>query len=171
MADLSFSFDYNSGSDALSKITSKSGNWDKASDASSKASAASVAAAEGSNALSKITSKSGRWDQGSDAISKITSKSARWDEGSDALSKIASKSGIWVFNGSNWTIRNEQHGLTKNIFGHLTFQFIAVDPLNPNIIYAGQNECWSGISAGIFRSTDYGQTWENINFNFVYCFL
>ena len=79
---------------------------------------------------------------------------------------VASNSGIWVFNGSNWTIRNEQHGLTKNIFGHLTFQFIAVDPLNPNIIYAGQNDCWSGISAGIFRSTDYGQTWENINFNF-----
>jgi len=77
----------------------------------------------------------------------------------------ASNSGVWVFDGKGWTVRDEKHGLKRNLFGDFCFRSIAVDPTRPEVIYAGQNECWRGVAAGIFRSTDSGQTWENISLN------
>lgn len=78
----------------------------------------------------------------------------------------ASNSGVWVFDGKGWTVRDEKHGLKRNLFGDFCFRSIAVDPTRPEVIYAGQMECWRGLAGGIFRSTDSGQTWENINLNF-----
>ncbi len=77
----------------------------------------------------------------------------------------ASSFGVSVFDGRGWSMRNERHGLEKNFFGDLSFIPIAVDPTRPEVIYAGQNESWRGISAGIFRSTDSGQSWENVSLN------
>ena len=34
---------------------------------------------------------------------------------------------------------------------------VAVDPLNPNIVYAG-----TGDNEGLFKSTDYGDTWASV---------
>jgi ligand-binding sensor domain-containing protein len=78
----------------------------------------------------------------------------------------ATWSGVWVFDGIGWTIRDEHHGLERDSFGDLVFQSIAVDPTHPEVIYAGQNESWRGVARGIFRSTDGGSSWKNINLNF-----
>lgn len=95
----SFSFDpsdIGKGSDASSKIASKSATWDKASAASSvaalasnTASAASVAAAAASNTASAASVAAAK---GSDASSKIASKSATWDKASAASSVAAAAS-------------------------------------------------------------------------------
>ncbi len=77
----------------------------------------------------------------------------------------ASNFGLWVFDGRGWTVRNERHGLNKSRFGNVNVWCVAVDPTSPNVVYAGQNECWNGLAAGVFRSTDYGKTWRNINYN------
>jgi photosystem II stability/assembly factor-like uncharacterized protein len=74
-------------------------------------------------------------------------------------------SGIWVFEGNGWSLRDEHNGLERNFFGDLCFRTIAVDPTRPSIIYSGQCESWRGVARGIFRSTDYGDHWENITGN------
>jgi ABC-type transporter Mla subunit MlaD len=97
MADLSFSFDptgisdaVSKGTDALSKISTKSAVWDSASDAASKAgvalSDASDAKSAASDAVSKIATVS---DAASKAMSRANSAS---DAASDAISKIAAVS-------------------------------------------------------------------------------
>jgi photosystem II stability/assembly factor-like uncharacterized protein len=77
----------------------------------------------------------------------------------------AAHTGVWVFDEKNWSKRDERHGLEKDNFGAMKFSKVAVDPTHPNIIYAGQNHCWRGTARGIFRSTDSGEHWENINGN------
>lgn len=74
-------------------------------------------------------------------------------------------SGIAVFDGRAWTVRDERHGLERDFFGNLSFHQIAVDPTHPNIIYAGQNKFGQAFANGIFRSTNYGEHWENITGN------
>ncbi len=87
------------------------------------------------------------------------------DPGNPDRLYAAGATGVWVFDGTTWSLRNERNGLERNAFGELYFRSIAVDPTRPNVIYAGQNECWRGIARGIFRSTDYGDHWENISGN------
>lgn len=77
----------------------------------------------------------------------------------------AAHGGVWVFDGKGWTGRNERHGLGNDFLGRLSFMKVAVDPTRPNIVYAGQNHCWRGVAKGIFRSTDYGEHWQNITGN------
>ena len=71
---------------------------------------------------------------------------------------------IWIYNGIEWSPRGEADGLERDFFGRAIFERIAVDPRNPNIIYVGQRQ-WKGPGLGVFRSTDYGESWENINWN------
>ncbi len=78
---------------------------------------------------------------------------------------VTFRGGIWVFDGKKWKRKGEKDGLAPDQFGALNFFYIAVDSTHPNIIYAGQNHCWRGIARGIFRSTDYGEHWENITGN------
>jgi len=33
------------------------------------------------------------------------------------------------------------------------------------VVYAGQNVCWRGVGRGVYRSTDHGRTWRNLNLN------
>ncbi len=73
--------------------------------------------------------------------------------------------GVWIFDGKRWTRRGEKDGLEKDFFGAMIFKRIAVDPVHPNVVYAGQNHSWRGAARGIFRSTDYGRTWRNISGN------
>jgi len=73
--------------------------------------------------------------------------------------------GIWIYDGKRWTGRDAANGLEKDFFGEMGFYNIAVDPRRPEVIYAGQRSS-HGVAHGIFRSTDYGQTWKNINGNF-----
>lgn len=77
----------------------------------------------------------------------------------------ASHTGVWIFDGKGWHVRDDRHGLEKDFFGGLIFNKIAVDPTRPNIIYVGGHHAWRGVAKGIFRSTDFGQHWENITRN------
>ncbi|NOY81434.1 MAG: hypothetical protein GXP31_10575 [Kiritimatiellaeota bacterium] len=73
--------------------------------------------------------------------------------------------GVYVFDGKTWSARGESAGLEKDAFGAMIFQRIAVDPVHPEVVYAGQNHCWRGAARGVFRSTDGGRTWRNISGN------
>jgi len=73
--------------------------------------------------------------------------------------------GIMIYDGKTWTARGEADGLEKDFFGAMIFRKLAVDPRRPGVVYAGQNHSWRGAARGIFRSTDYGRTWNNVNRN------
>ena len=73
--------------------------------------------------------------------------------------------GVRVFDGEQWTLRDDRHGLVRNQFGNLSIQGIAIDPNDPAVIYVGQNENWNGLSGGVFMSRDYGDTWIEITGN------
>jgi len=51
---------------------------------------------------------------------------------------------VLIYDGRKWTARGEAEGLEKDFFGAMVFQRIAVDPVHPNVVYAGQNACWRG---------------------------
>ncbi len=72
--------------------------------------------------------------------------------------------GLRVYDGNNWSARDETNGLERDFFERLVYETITVDPLRPNVIYAGQRD-WSGPGRGISRSTDSGDTWRTINWN------
>jgi photosystem II stability/assembly factor-like uncharacterized protein len=73
--------------------------------------------------------------------------------------------GVWVYDGASWSSRGESAGIEADWFGSLYIRCVAVDPTRPNVIYAGQNHSWRGMARGVFRSTDYGDTWSNISGN------
>jgi len=75
---------------------------------------------------------------------------------------LATPIGVWIFDGKIWILRNEGHGLTKDNFGLCFISSVAVDPNNPNIVYATRDAPGRGHSNGIFLSTDRGLTWSNI---------
>jgi photosystem II stability/assembly factor-like uncharacterized protein len=79
---------------------------------------------------------------------------------------------------------NEERGIFRSTDGGRTFQKVlykdentggselAFDPSNPDIVYAGlwesrqgpwENAAWSGTGGGLFKSTDGGTTWRQIN--------
>ena len=69
-------------------------------------------------------------------------------------------------NGGQVLLRNEANEISKSRFNNVDINSVAVDPNNPNVVYAGAYAAWYGHSNGVFRSTDYGMgTWTNINGN------
>jgi photosystem II stability/assembly factor-like uncharacterized protein len=79
---------------------------------------------------------------------------------------------------------NEERGIFRSTDGGKTFQKVlykdentggselAFDPTNPDIVYAGlwesrqgpwENAAWSGTGGGLFKSTDGGTTWRQLN--------
>ena len=42
---------------------------------------------------------------------------------------------------------------------------VAVDPNNPNVVYAGAGLSRNSNSNGIFMSTNHGDSWQNITYN------
>lgn len=72
---------------------------------------------------------------------------------------------IWEVDRSDWLQVGEQQGLERDRFGSLGMLGIAIDPNRPNIVYAGKWNIDRGHSNGVFRSTDFGRTWEDITFN------
>lgn len=87
-------------------------------------------------------------------------------ENSNRLYAAAGKD-IYVFNGTSW--KSITGNIPKEDFGGTlcrTFQNLAVDPLRPHIIYAGLGTTFVGHrKAFIYRSKDYGSTWEDISYN------
>lgn len=74
----------------------------------------------------------------------------------------AAQGGVWktTNNGLNWNV------LTDNL-GSISSGDIAIDPLNPNILYYGTGELnYSGDSQygdGLYKTTDAGATWTKIS--------
>jgi hypothetical protein len=60
---------------------------------------------------------------------------------------------------------NNVTGLKRDQFNEQNTYHVAVDPKNPNILYAGSFSTHKGVSDGVFRSTDYGETWNNVSYN------
>jgi uncharacterized surface protein with fasciclin (FAS1) repeats len=73
--------------------------------------------------------------------------------------------GIYIWNGTTWIKKGVSDGFTKDRFGKWNTLAVAVDPRSPNVVYAGNVSPSLGQSNGIFRSTDYGATWQNISYN------
>lgn len=80
---------------------------------------------------------------------------------------VASQVGLYLYDVSHgkWRERSETSGLKKDFFRMKAFRCIAVDPKHPEVLYAGKWAPGIGHSNGIFRSVDYGNTWENITYN------
>ncbi len=67
----------------------------------------------------------------------------------------ASSGGIWASNDAG---RNYQ--AVADFSGNLAIGAMAYDPSNPNIVYAGTGESWTGLAGiGMFKSTDGGNSW------------
>jgi photosystem II stability/assembly factor-like uncharacterized protein len=79
---------------------------------------------------------------------------------------VASESGLYLFDEeqNTWVHIGEETGMMKDRFGGMSVKCIAVDPVNPNVVYAGRWAAGKGHANGIFRSVDYGRTWTNITF-------
>ncbi|MCC6220800.1 MAG: hypothetical protein IT291_06135 [Deltaproteobacteria bacterium] len=78
---------------------------------------------------------------------------------------VAQTNGLYVWNGTTWIKKGAVDGFPKDAFNRYGTVAIAIDPLKPNIIYAANTDQTMGQSNGVFRSTDYGSTWENISYN------
>jgi len=74
----------------------------------------------------------------------------------------ATASGVWIYNNGRWVQRGSAHGLERDSFRMNFVKAVVVDPIRPNIVYAGKWAPGIGESNGVFRSQDGGLTWENI---------
>ena len=79
----------------------------------------------------------------------------------DKLCIAAYYYGVCIINGNTVTTKS----LPKDQLGTISTKYVAIDPNNSNIIYAGSRHSWQGQGNGVFRSTDGGNTWENITGN------
>ena len=71
-----------------------------------------------------------------------------------------------VANGGTVQIKNDANGIAKDANNRIYIESVATDPNDENVVYAGAtNTGWSGPANGVFRSTDRGATWVNINGN------
>jgi photosystem II stability/assembly factor-like uncharacterized protein len=80
---------------------------------------------------------------------------------------VASNSGLYIYDDKDkmWGKKEKESGLSRDRFGLMSFKCVAVDPSHPEVVYAGRWAPGKGHSNGIFRSVDYGKTWENITYN------
>lgn len=78
---------------------------------------------------------------------------------------IATSVGIFILRENEWRKRNHLNGLALDHFGGCYIQTLAFDDDDPRIIYAGRRSPGRGVSNGIFRSKDSGETWHAYNGN------
>ncbi|MCF6151583.1 MAG: hypothetical protein E3K38_04690 [Candidatus Kuenenia stuttgartiensis] len=78
---------------------------------------------------------------------------------------VATNDGFYIYDGKKWTKKGDESGLSKDYFGMISFKCVVVDPKHPEVIYTGRWAPGKGHSGGVFRSVDYGKTWENITSN------
>jgi photosystem II stability/assembly factor-like uncharacterized protein len=68
----------------------------------------------------------------------------------------ASSGGIWLSNNAGQSFTP-----IADFSGNLAIGTMAIDPINPNVVYAGTGEYSTGLAGvGIFKSTDNGSTWN-----------
>jgi len=78
---------------------------------------------------------------------------------------LASDRGVVVIDGNKWQLRDHSHGLEADSHGMRYVERIAVDPIDPKVLYAGRRGAVIGPSNGIFMSTDGGMNWIKVSYN------
>jgi photosystem II stability/assembly factor-like uncharacterized protein len=78
---------------------------------------------------------------------------------------VATNRGVYIHINGDWIRKGKKDGLTADRFGLFAVKCVVVDPHHPEVVYAGRWAPGVGQSHGIFRSTDSGETWENITYN------
>jgi len=115
-----------------------------------------------------LKSKDGEntWAQPYRTINSLNVKEVVIDpENQDRIYIATLWTGVLIWDGSQWLQTSAEKGFTKDQYGSFSTAAIAIDPNHPNIVYAGRWIGFRGHANGIFRSTDYGETWENITYN------
>ena len=70
--------------------------------------------------------------------------------------------GLFIWDGEQWLEKGVAAGLEQDRFDSIPTRFVAIDPIDPKIVYAGNWIAFRGHSNGIFRSVNSGVDWENI---------
>jgi photosystem II stability/assembly factor-like uncharacterized protein len=135
--------------------------------------AALLPAVAGAQAPSQPSSTAGRFDAGT--ISGLPARnigSAMMSGRVAAVTASDDKGRLTVFIGSasGGVWKSVDGGTTfKPVFDQLNVQSIgavAIDPTNPNIVWAGSGESWMrnsvSIGDGIYKSVDAGESWFNV---------
>ena len=79
----------------------------------------------------------------------------------DKFYVIAYNKGVYIVDNGAVSLK----ALPADQLGMIAPAYIEVDPNNANTIYVGMKHSWVGQANGVFRSTDSGNTWENITYN------
>lgn len=81
----------------------------------------------------------------------------------------ATVDGFYVYDGTKWIETSKSGGIPidsnigRNLF---SFKSVVVNPMRPDIVYTGMWDPGKGHrKRSIFRSDDYGMTWEDIGYN------
>ncbi len=81
----------------------------------------------------------------------------------------ATMNGFYTYDGEQWRKTGKSGGITVDMdIGRDSFSYksLVVNPVKPNIVYAGMWAPGKGHRQRcIFRSTDYGITWEDLGYN------
>lgn len=106
------------------------------------------------------------WTQPYDDIPSIDVNEIVIDpENQDRIYVATLWTGIYIWEENQWGRKTETDGLEKDQFDSLSTRNLTIDPNHPNVIYAGRWISFKGHANGIFRSLDFGKTWENITYN------
>jgi hypothetical protein len=78
---------------------------------------------------------------------------------------VASYREFHIYDGTSWSETGQTGGMQAEDFGNgsiISVHSVAVDPINPNIVYAGMSSGDGHRKEIIYRSIDNGITWQNI---------
>ena len=70
--------------------------------------------------------------------------------------------GLFIWDGERWLEKGDADGLEMDRFESVSTRFVTIDPVDPNVVYAGNWIAFRGHSNGVFRSRNAGVDWENI---------
>ncbi len=90
------------------------------------------------------------------------------DVGHDSENDVfyfVSNNSLFSYNRSTNNFTNLTNSTPVDQYGNRRFKTVAVDPIEPNIVYAGSKRDVYKSENSVIRSQDNGQTWEIINHN------
>jgi photosystem II stability/assembly factor-like uncharacterized protein len=78
---------------------------------------------------------------------------------------ISSNNGLFRIDRKKCVLVQPESGFDVDEHGLLKTRSVAIDPSDSRVVYAGRWGAGRGVSKGIYRSDDYGHTWDNYNNN------
>lgn len=103
------------------------------------------------NSWQRIRTPKGNWSINDLAVS----------ESGDTIF-VASNSGVFIYQNDAWDLKDHRHGITMDGHGYTSVKSIAVDSVT-GCIFIGRWAPGKGVSNGIFRSCDNGDSWTETN--------